>query len=282
MDPNPAPDGEEYFITALYSAHARWGSGQGIYDYRAEADRLLHDVRNRADIAGRDANGRDYKVGALFHREHKLVRFTPDTSDYAVNGDHTDPSYHLPAFYEVWARVGPAAEAGFWREAATASRDFLAKAAHPVTGLVPDYAEFDGRPKPRHGNPSGADFQFDAWRTAMNWAVDHAWWAADPRAVERSDRLQAFFANLGLGAYVNRYHLDGRPIGKDRSLGLVATNAAASLAASHARAWRFVDALWGAEPPQGKWRYYDGMLYLMSMLHVSGQFRAYLPADARP
>ena len=282
MDPNPAPDGEEYFITALYFAHARWGSGQGIYDYRAEADRLLSDVRNRGDIAGRDANGRDYTLGSLFNREHKMVRFTPDLADYAKNGDHTDPSYHLPAFYEVWARVGPAAEADFWRAAAKVSRDFLAKAAHPTTGLVPDYAEFDGRPKPREGNPGGGDFRYDAWRAAMNWSVDYAWWAADPRAIKRSDRLQAFFEKQGLGSYVNRYHLDGRPIGNDHSPGLVATNAVASLAASDARAWRFVDELWRAEVPRGTWRYYDGMLYLMSLLHVSGQFRAYLPSDVTP
>jgi oligosaccharide reducing-end xylanase len=282
MDPNPAPDGEEYFITALYFAHARWGSGQGIYDYRAEADRLLRDVRNRGDIAGRDRNGRDYRLASLFNREHKMVRFTPDMADYASNGDHTDPSYHLPAFYEVWARVGPASEADFWREAAKVSRDFFAKAAHPTTGLSPDYAEFDGRPKPRQGNPGGGDFRYDAWRAAMNWAVDYAWWAADPREVERSDRLQAFFEKMGLGTYVNRYHLDGRPIEKERSLGLVATNAVASLAASHVRAWRFVDELWGAQVPHGTWRYYDGMLYLMGMLHVSGQFRAYLPANVQP
>jgi oligosaccharide reducing-end xylanase len=153
----------------------------------------------------------------------------------------------------------------------------LEKAAHPATGLVPDYAEFDGRPKPRQGDPGGGDFRYDAWRTAMNWAVDHAWWAADPRACARSDRLQAFFEQQGLWTYVNRYRLDGRPFGQERSLGLAATNAVASLAATQPRAWRFVDELWSARVPHGTWRYYDGMLYLLGLLHVSGQFRPYLP-----
>ena len=76
---------------------------------------------------------------------------------------------------------------------------------------------------------------------------------------------------------MNRAQAYGRPIGKERSLGLVATNAVASLAASDARAWRFVDELWSAQVPRGTWRYYDGMLYLMGLLHTSGQFRAYLP-----
>ena len=275
MDPMPAPDGEEYFVTALYFADARWGSGKGIYDYRAEADQLLRDMRSRADMPVPGGA----PVASLFNREQKQVRFTPNTADYISNGDHTDPSYHLPAFYEVWSRVGPRSEAEFWQQATRISRDFWARAANPTTGLVPDYAEFDGQPKPRKGDAAGGDFRYDAWRAAMNWAVDYAWWAADPREVERSNRLQAFFDERGLWTYVNRYHLDGRPIEKERSLGLAATNAVTSLAATDARAWRFVDELWSARTPRGTWRYYDGMLYLMALLHVSGQFRAYLPGS---
>jgi oligosaccharide reducing-end xylanase len=267
MDPMPAPDGEEYFVTALYFAHARWGSGQGTYDYRAQADRLLKDLRAREQKGA---------VTSIFNREQHQPRFTPNTADFATNGDHTDPSYHLPAFYEVWARVGPPSEGEFWRQAAKTSRDFLEKAANPSTGLVPDYAEFDGRPKARQGNPGGVDFRYDAWRAAMNWSVDWAWWASDARACTRSDRLQSFFEGQGLWTYVNKYHLDGRPIDRERSLGLAAMNAVASLAATHARSWRFVDELWSARPPHGTWRYYDGMLYLMALLHTSGQFRPYL------
>ncbi|MBN2574302.1 MAG: glycoside hydrolase [Deltaproteobacteria bacterium] len=276
VDPMPAPDGEEYFVTALYFAHARWGSGKGIYDYHAEADRLLRAMRLRADIPIPGGHSPRDAVTSLFNRELKQVRFTPNMADFACNGEHTDPSYHLPAFYEIWSRVGPVSESEFWAAAAKTSRDLLARAAHLVTGLVPDYAEFDGQPKPRKGDASGGCFRYDAWRAAMNWAVDYAWWAADPRAIERSNRLQAFFDRQGLWTYVNRYHLDGKPIGNERSLGLAATNAVASLAATDARAWRFVDELWSAQVPRGTWRYYDGMLYLMALLHASGQFRPYL------
>lgn len=267
LDPMPAPDGEEYFVTALYFAHARWGSGKGIYDYRAQADRLLRELRAREQKGA---------ITTLFNPEQHQPRFTPNPADFASNGDHTDPSYHLPAFYQVWAQVGPASESSFWQAAAKASRDFLERAANPSTGLVPDYAEFDGRPKSRQGNPGGSDFRYDAWRAAMNWSVDYAWWAADPRECGRSDRLQAFFEAQGLWTYFNKYHLDGRPIDRERSLGLVAMNAVASLAATQARSWRFVDELWSALPPHGTWRYYDGMLYLLGLLHVSGQFRPYL------
>jgi oligosaccharide reducing-end xylanase len=54
----------------------------------------------------------------------------------------------------------------------------------------------------------------------------------------------------------------------------VAVNAVMSLAATNnARARRFVDALWEAEIPSGRGRYYDGLLYFMSMLHCGGRFR---------
>lgn len=34
----------------------------------------------------------------------------------------------------------------------------------------------------------------------------------------------------------------------------------------------YVQRLWDVEPPTGKYRYYEGMVYFLSMLHVSGHF----------
>lgn len=120
-------------------------------------------------------------------------------------------------------------------------------------------------------------FRFDAFRTISNAAVDYAWFGADERERELCDRLQAFFASQP--GYVNQYTLDGKPLSSDRSPGLIAMNAVASLAATNAeRAATFVDALWELQPPTGTWRYYDGLLYLLALLHVSGTFRIYTPA----
>src|SRR6201996_4794697 len=41
-----APDGEEYFVMSLYFAAHRWGDGKGIYNYRAEADKILRGMRH--------------------------------------------------------------------------------------------------------------------------------------------------------------------------------------------------------------------------------------------
>jgi oligosaccharide reducing-end xylanase len=271
-DEMPAPDGEQYFVTALYFAAARWGSGSGIYDYRAEADRLLVALRHRQPITGSTVKGL-MTAGAMFDRDKKLVRFTPDV----VNWNHTDPSYQLPAFYELWARCGPKADREFWSQAASASREFFQRTANPVTGLAPDYANFDGTPWAAPWSLHSADFQYDSWRTAMNWSVDWAWWGRDVRERALSDRVQAFFETKGLDSYGNRFTLDGNQFGDNHATGLVAMNAVASLAATHARSQKFVAALWDAPVPDGPARYYDGMLYLLALLHCSGEFQAWQP-----
>lgn len=111
----------------------------------------------------------------------------------------------------------------------------------------------------------------------MNWSVDWAWWAKDPRETEWSDRLQTFFESKGIATYGNRFHLDGRQFGNDHTTGLVAMNAVASLAATNSRRKKFVEELWNAPIPSGPYRYYDGMLYLLAMLHCGGEFHIWLP-----
>ena len=65
----------------------------------------------------------------------------------------------------------------FWFEAAAASREFLKKAANPTTGLMPDYANFDGTPFDMW-NGGHNNFMYDAWRRgASNIAIDYIWFA---------------------------------------------------------------------------------------------------------
>lgn len=270
-DEMPAADGEEYFAMALYFASGRWGNS-GKFNYRSEADRLLTDMLHRQLITGNTLKGR-MTAGAIFEPKHKMVRFTPDV----VNWEHTDPSYHLPAFYELWAKWGPGEDRAFWAAAAEASRKFFRQVTHPNTGLAPDYANFDATPWAAPWSPHSGDFQYDSWRTAMNWSVDWAWWVKDPGQRELSDRLQAFFESQGISKYGNRFTLEGKAFGNEHSVGLVAMNAVASLAATHPRARQFVEEFWTTPVPSGQGRYYDGMLYLLAMLHCSGEFRIWAP-----
>jgi len=274
IDDMPAPDGEEYFITALYFAAERWGNGEGIYQYSRWADRILSDALHREIVTGTTNRG-EMTAGNLFDKSHKMVRFTPD----AVNASYTDASYHLPAFYGVWARVGPEQDRDFWRKAAQVSRDYFVQTAHPKTSLTPDYGNFDGSPWAAPWRKDSVDFRYDAWRTAMNWSMDWAWWGKDTRQVGLSNRLQAFFAAEGMTTYESLYTLEGEKLGGGQTTALVAMNATAGLAADHPRKHDFTRALWARQPPTGHYRYYDGMLYLMAFLHCSGEFKAWLPGS---
>lgn len=266
-DAVPASDGEEYIATALLMAADRWGGGSGLYDYAGQANALLDVMLHKQDMNGGIVDG----VTDMFDARTDLVVFVP----VGASARFTDPSYHLPAFYDYWARraVGwrgrHVQDRRRWRSIAAASRAFLAKTAHPVTALTPDYAEFDGSARTHEGH---GDFGFDALRTAINWSVDQAWWGRNPAAPRLSHRLQRFFLKQG-DTYPNRYRLDGTPIGPGRANALVAANAVASLALPGRPRSAFVEALWQLDPPDGRGRYYDGLIQFMALLHVTGRFR---------
>ena len=254
-----ATDGEEYFATALLFAAARWKNGEGIYDYNKEAQEILTTMLHQAD---------DKQGWNMFDAEHKMPVFVP----YGNSALHTDPSYHLPAFYEIWA-IEAEQDKEFWSAAAEASRQYFKNATNETTGLGPDYSEFTGEPK---NDGDHGKFYYDAWRIAGNIACDYAWWANDSWATTHANRIQSFFYDKGVENYGNLWSLDGtNNFSPDHSPGLVAMNATASLAASDKRAWAFVEDLWNISPTKGKYRYYDGCLYMMGLLHCSGNFRAY-------
>jgi oligosaccharide reducing-end xylanase len=306
-----APDGEEYFTIALYFAAHRWGSGEGIYNYQAEADKILrgmrhhpvlsatgpfrihpedapfsppdhpwpspnnHNLEREAAAKGtsksmsrRRPGPRTETIGSMVDEPHFMIKFVPN-----MEGATTDASYHLPAFYELWARWGPAEDRNFWATAADASRDLFNKVTRPETGLTPDRSHFDGvvaygwdgKPTP---------FSYDSWRSASNWSVDFSWWHKDSREPVLSDRIQKFLFAQGIDKFVDRYTLDGKPLSERHSVGMVSTTAVASLAATNGpTAIAFVEELWNTPVPSGEQRYYDGLLYLMSMMHCSGNFR---------
>lgn len=261
-DNTPAADGEEYFATSLLFASARWGNGEGIYNYNKEAQEILKTMLHQAD----DGVGEN-----MFNKEHKMPVFCPIGSAAAFS----DPSYHLPAFYEVWAREAEQ-DKDFWSEAAEASRQHFKDATNEKTGLGPDYSEYSGAAK-NDGNHG--DFRFDAWRIAANIACDYAWWAQDSWATTHANRIQSFFYDQGVDSYGNQWSLDGKNLSTDHSPGLVAMNATASLASSDKKSWSFLEDLWNISPTTGKYRYYDGCLYMMGLLHCSGKFRAYLSGN---
>lgn len=266
LDSNAASDGEEWFVMSLFFASNRWGDGTGIYNYGREAQSILHTMLHKEDEANHG------NVTNMFDKKEKLVVFVPVTGAC----EFTDPSYQLPHYYELWSEWANQ-DNEFWQEAAAASRVLLRKAANPVTGLCPDYSNFDGTPV-RFWRGNHDDFRFDAWRVGMNVAIDYMWFGKDEWEVEECNRLLDFFTSKGIAKYGNQYTLDGKELAKDHSTGLVAMNAVAALASTNENRGEFVKALWDAKIPSGYYRYYDGLLYMLAMLQVSGNFRIYSPA----
>lgn len=268
LSAGPAPDGEEWFVTALFFASHRWGDRDGIFNYRAEAQNLLRSMLHKDDEPDRGP------VRSMIDRRHKQVNFVP----HGPGAEFTDPSYHLPAFYELWARwAKDPQDRAFLAQLAPVSREFFKKAAHPTTGLMPDYSYFDGRPYVQDGHE---DFRYDAWRTLSNPALDYAWWRVDPWQVEQSNRVLRFLLSQGPNC-PDLYKIDGTPVSKNvNSPGLIAMAATAALAADRAVGEPFVRQLWEQPMPVGRYRYYNGLLTMLALLQVSGNFRIYGPPGA--
>jgi oligosaccharide reducing-end xylanase len=314
-----APDGEEYFVMSLYFAAHRWGNGMGIYNYQAEADKILRGIRhhpvltatgpfrihpndqpflppdhpwpspnNRRLEAEAAASGqaapqffrfnrspRPETVGPMVDEDHNMIKFVANLPDGV-----TDASYHLPAFYELWSRWGPAEDRAFWAKAADVSRDLFTRVTGPETGLTPDRSNLDGTPVMGYDGKL-TPFSYDSWRSVSNWSVDYSWWHKDDRESVLSGRVQNFLVSQGIDKFPDRYTLEGQPLSTRHSPGMVATAAVGGLAAPDGPAAKaFVDVLWNMPVPAGEQRYYDGLLYLMSMMHCSGNFRIIEPRAA--
>lgn len=274
-----ASDGELYFVTDLLFASNRWGNQTGI-DYYKEA-RFILDAMWKKDGTGNIYN--------LINTEHKQISFVPEGDGYKW----TDPSYHLPAFYEIWAMYAKDGHEQFYKECADTSRAFLHRACDPVTGLNADYTEFSGKPHSTSWMP--AAFRYDSWRVPMNITMDYTWFGKDKNWQEDyALRLQRFFRSKGINTFEDQFNVDGsRPdfilkagnVKRLRhSIGLVATAASASLISTNKndKSIDFVNALWNSklEPYDDGYfdPYYDGLLYLFSLMHLSGKYQLIKPA----
>ena len=274
--PGSASDGELYYVTSLLFASNKWGNNTGI-NYYKEARRIL-DAMWKKDGTGNIHN--------IINTEHKQISFVPEGGGY----NWTDPSYHVPAFYEVWALYAKDGHEQFYKECAGVSRNFLHKACHPVTGLTADYTEFTGEP---HSTPwMPAAFRYDSWRVPMNIAMDYTWYGKDKKWQEEyAKKFQNFLRSKGLDSYVDQYNPDGTtpdfilqagPVKKLRhSIGLTATAATTSLINKDKGSLDFVHAVWNAklEPYEDGYfdPYYDGLMYLFSLMHLSGNYKIITP-----
>ncbi len=272
----PAPDGEEFFAMALFLASHRWGDGEGIFNYSKEARDILTACVH---------NGENGRFGEpMWNLDNHLIKFIPCV-------EFTDPSYHLPHFYDCFAKWAEGEDRSFWKKAAAASRQYLTKACHPQTGLSPEYAYYDGRPykliERAYGNQRHDWFYSDAYRTVANIGLDSEWSGSNEALAEIAARVLRFFEDTHGGDCTGVYEVDGREVEDIKAkhpIGLVATNAQGALAifnnpladADSLRvAKSSVQRFWETPLRTDKYRYYDNCLYLFAMLALSGNYRIF-------
>jgi len=264
-----APDGEEYYAMALFFASHRWGDGEGIYHYSKEARTILSDCVHKGEKPGTGSPMWDPKT--------KLIKFIAEC-------DYTDPSYHLPHFYELFALWADEEDRQFWKEAAAASRAYLKKACNSVTGLNPEYSEYNGNPftRQRGGQYRKDTYYSDAYRTIANIAMDYHWFCMDMDNsedwhCELADKLQYFFCHTVENWQDGIYEMDGRilPGQAMHPVAIIATNAEASLATKGTDWETCARKFWDTPLRTGDKRYYDNCLYLFAMMALSGKYRIY-------
>ncbi|WP_160692944.1 glycosyl hydrolase family 8 [Clostridium sp. C2-6-12] len=256
----PAPDGEEYFAMALFFASNRWGDGEGIFNYSKEARELLYECVHKGEKEPGDP---------MWEPTNKLIKFVPGLK-------FTDPSYHLPHFYELFSLWCVEEDSKFWKDAAEASREYLKKACHPVTGLAPEYSEYDGTPcDSPWGRGYHERFYSDSYRVAANLGLSYEWFKNSEWECECADKIQTFFCETVKGKSDLVYEVDGTII-EEKALhpvAIIATNAMSSLASKGKYRKECVDLFWNTPLRTGERRYYDNCLYLFAFLALSGNYR---------
>lgn len=260
----PAPDGEEFYALALLFAAHRFGNGEGIFDYETEAKNILKAVIHKGE------NGRPGY--AMWNRDNHQILFVPGS-------DFTDPSYHLPHFYSLFAKWADEEDREFWLEAEKASREYLVKACHPMTGFSAEYAEFDGSPmsRPLPWTDDRHDwFYSDAYRTVANIGLDYEWCKKDVgQTVAAASIQRALLEDMRADDY-HIYEIDGRIAGEKalHPVAITATVAQSVLASELDEvAVEWVQKFFDMPLRTGERRYYDNCLYLFAFLALSGNYR---------
>ena len=254
------PYGMQQFVLALIFAHNLWGSS-ATQPYARDALALLDALQNKSA----QNEGMATNIVSTFDPTTHLVREEPTL---AAAG-YTRSSLEMPASYELWAQ---ATGDTFWSDAADAARTHLVDAADATTGLWPIRSYFDASPVQDAPAPA---YTGQAYRTQLNLAMDALWGTATADETAVADRVLGFFAAQTSDPYAGTFTLDGTPIDTNPSQALIAVNGALAVASSRADRKAFVNAVWAQAIPSDEHRYYDGLLYLMSLLVLSGQLRVH-------
>ncbi len=258
-DRGNAPDGEMYFMMSLLFAANRWND-EG---YMKDAQAIL-----KACWKG---NG-----NSLFNEQSYIVTFQPSQG----NNSWSDPSYSLPAFVDLFTRWSETNN-DKWGKATEATRTHLYVSSNKQSGLFSDYNNFDGTPHAVEFNGNATKYMYDAMRCAMNFGMDYYLFGVDAdRETEMAKRIIDFFERDGYQH--GRFNWDGSNPSESYTTGEKGANAVATYAlmndASYEKAIKKnLEMAWNERFMTGQYRYYDGLVHYLAMLHLSGSFKIWKP-----
>jgi endo-1,4-beta-D-glucanase Y len=185
--PGSATDGDIDVAFALIVAFNQWGGG-----YLEEAKDVIRVIKNSVVITC-----------------DSLLALAPGYSKESETGgrwggcDLTDIQYYTPAFFRIFAEVSGDND---WNELADDTYTILNAAAHPVTGLVPDWQSVSGIPG---GNSKRIPYyRYDACRVPWRIALDYLW-NGNTRAREWCTKVSHWANDIGPANIRDGYNLDG-------------------------------------------------------------------------
>ncbi len=249
------PFGMEQFATALIFANNRWGGSTYASDGAELLDLLVNkELENGGVVSG---------ITSAFDPTTTLVREQPTSA----TAGYTRVALQIPAMYGLWAQ---ASGNPFWTQAAATARANSVAAANATTGLTPQANFFDGTTV-----PSETQYGTQGYRASLNLSLDALWGSASAGEVTVADHLLGFFTAQGINTYGKIFQPDGTVVDFTHDEGLVSMNGALAVASTRTNRTDFANAVWAMPIPNADSRYYDGLLYLTSLLLLSGQYRVY-------
>jgi len=258
-DQGNAPDGELYFMMSLLFAANRWND-EG---YMKDAQSILKSCWK--------GNG-----NSLFNEQSYIVTFQPSNG----NNSWSDPSYSLPAFVDLFSRWSES-NTDKWTKATSATRDHLYKSSNKTSGLFSDYNNFDGTPHAVDFNQNATKYMYDAMRCAMNFGMDYYLFGTDAkRETEMAKRIIDFFEKDGYKHA--RFNWDGTGAQESYTTGEKGANAVATYALMNESSYeeaikKNLKMAWDEKFMTGQYRYYDGLVHYLAMLHLTGSFKIWKP-----
>lgn len=192
LDWGSATDGDVDVAFSLIVAHEQWGG-----PYLEQAIEIIDIIKSSVLI---DCDGTSI-LAPGYHRD-------ANQGGKGLWGgcDLLDIMYHTPAFFRVFAEATGDDD---WNKLADDTYEVLNAAAHPETGLVPDWQDVDGKPG---GNSDWRCdyYRYDACRVPWRIALDYLW-NGNFEAKAWCDKVSTWLEGVGVENIVDGYHLDGTP-----------------------------------------------------------------------